>query len=113
MVNRDSSEQRDFARVKTDTSVPVYVEQEGVVTHAACNNLSASGMLITVDKEFPIGSELLVTLTSGTTISGELIARCMIVRSQLTAQKKYFLGLEIQEIIDDEGFCIKSLRKAG
>ncbi|MFT5421069.1 MAG: hypothetical protein ACI9D5_001824 [Candidatus Endobugula sp.] len=113
MGKRNYSEQRVSSRVKTNMSALVAVEHDGVVTQALCNDLSASGALLTVDKEFPIGSELLVTLTSGTTISGELIARCMIVRSQLTAQKKYFLGLEIQEIIDDEGFCIKSRRKAG
>ena len=111
MVNRDSSEQRDFARVKTDTSVPVYVEQEGVVTHAACNNLSASGMLITVDKEFPIGSELLVTLSSGISKFGELIARCTVVRLQTAPQNKYFLGLKIQAITDDTGYVIKSRRR--
>ncbi|MFT7387535.1 MAG: hypothetical protein ACI8VC_000775 [Candidatus Endobugula sp.] len=113
MGMRDYSEQRISARVKTYMSAAIVVQQEGIVSHACCHDLSASGVLLTVDKEFSIGSELLVTLTPGTSISGELIARCTIARSQLTPEDKYFLSLEIQEIIDNEGFAMKSHRKAG
>ncbi|MFT7389577.1 MAG: hypothetical protein ACI8VC_002846 [Candidatus Endobugula sp.] len=111
MEKEDYSDRRVSDRVKTNTLAPVYVEQDGVVTHAVCNDLSASGILLTVDKEFPIGSELLVTLSSETSKVGELIARCTVVRLQLAPQKKYFLGLEIQTIIDDKGNVINSRRK--
>jgi len=107
----DFLEQRASTRVKKNTLALLEVEQEGVVTHAVCNNLSASGMLLIVDKEFSIGSELLVTLTSDTSKTGALIARCTVVRLLLAPEEKYITGLEIQAIIDDKGYAIKSRRK--
>lgn len=106
MIERDYSEKRDFIRMKINTPAQVHVEQEGVITHAICNDLSGSGMLLTVDKVLPVDSELLVTLTPESIKGPTLTARCRIARSQQAAKDKCLLGLEIQEIVDEKGYQV-------
>ncbi len=102
MIDRDYSEKRNFIRMTINTPAEVHVEQEGVITTGICNDLSGSGMLLTVDKELPADSELLVTLQPSTSKGPSLQARCTIARYHQTADKKCLLGLEIQEIIDEK-----------
>lgn len=102
MIERDYSEKRNFIRMTINTPAQVHLEQEGVVTTGICNDLSGSGMLLTVDKELPVESELLVTLSPSNNKGPSLQARCTIARSQQAADNKYLLGLEIQEIIDEK-----------
>ncbi len=106
MIERDYSEKRDFIRMKINTPAQVHIEQEGVVTQAVCNDLSGSGMLLTVDKELPIDSELLVTLLPDGSKGPSLQARCTIARSQQAAKEGCLLGLEIQEIVDEKDIQI-------
>jgi hypothetical protein len=106
MTERDYSEKRNFIRMTINTPAEVHVEQEGVITTGICNDLSGSGMLLTVDKELPADSELLVTLQPSTSKGPSLQARCTIARYHQTADKKCLLGLEIQEIIDEKSIEI-------
>ena len=54
MIKRDYSEKRDFIRMTINTPVEVHSEQEGVVAQGVCNDLSGSGMLLTVNKVLPV-----------------------------------------------------------
>jgi hypothetical protein len=102
MIERDYSEKRNFIRMTINTPAQVQVEQEGVMTTGICNDLSGSGMLLTVDQALPVDSELIVTLTPGDSKGPSLQARCTIARSQQAADSKCLLGLEIQEIMNEK-----------
>ncbi len=102
MTKRDYSEKRNFIRMKIDTPAEVNIEQKGVTTYGICNDLSGSGMLITVDEDLPVDTELLVTLTPDSNFGPSLQARCTVTRSQQSAQSKHLLGLEIQEILEEK-----------
>ena len=102
MMKRDYSEKRNFIRMTVNTPVEVNVEHEGVIARGICNDLSASGMLLTVDKALPTDSELLVSLHPESNEEPILQARCTIARSIKVEDTAYILGLEIQAIISEE-----------
>jgi hypothetical protein len=105
MIERDYSEKRDFIRMIINTPARVHIEQDGIVTHGICHDLSGSGMLLTVNEQLPRHSELLVTLTPSN--KGPMLqARCTIARLQQSGKNKCLLGLEIQEIIDEKGIQV-------
>ena len=98
---RDYIEKRDFIRMKVNTQATVSVDQEDSVSQGICHDLSGSGMLLTLDKQLPLHSELCVTLKSEDGNGPSLTARCIIARLQQTANNKCLLGLEILEVIND------------
>lgn len=100
MLDREYTEKRDFIRMKVNAPANVSIEEDGVSADGICNDLSGSGMLLTIDQKLPIDSELLVTLSSGTGDEPMLQARCTIARLQQAADDKCLLGLEIQEILE-------------
>jgi len=102
MLNRDYIEKRDFIRMKVNTPANISIEEEGRTTKGICNDLSGSGMLLTIDQTLPIDSELLVTLSPENGDGPALQAKCTIARLQPAANNKCLLGLEIQEIIDEQ-----------
>lgn len=101
MLERNYAEKRGFIRMKVDTPAQIHVEQNGEITHGICHDLSGGGMLLTLDQELPVASELLVTLTTGSGSSVAMQARCTIARAQPAADDKCLLGVEIQEILGD------------
>ncbi|MFT6102133.1 MAG: hypothetical protein ACJATV_000840 [Granulosicoccus sp.] len=107
-MKRDYSEKRDFIRMTVNTPAKVQVEQQGIVTQGICNDLSGSGMLLTVDEDIPLENELLVTLMPKSSTEHMLQARCSVARSLKSADNKYVLGLEIIEILDDKDDAIDS-----
>lgn len=100
-MNTEYSEKRDFIRMKINTPAEVQVERDGTITQGICNDLSGSGMLLTVDEDLPVDSDLIVTVGESNSSGPSLRARCTIARSQPASDNKYLLGLEIQEIIDE------------
>ena len=102
MIAHDYLEKRNFIRMTINTPVQIHDEQQGGDISGICNDLSGNGMLLTVDQELPIESELLVTLCSPNHSGPSLQARCTIARHQPTADHQYLLGLEIQEIINEK-----------
>jgi hypothetical protein len=102
MIKRDYSEKRDFIRMTINTPAEVHVEQEGIVAQGVCNDLSGSGMLLTVNHVLPVNSELMVTLLPEDKNEPMFQARCIIARSLKAAEDKCLLGLEILEVIDDK-----------
>ena len=102
MLDRDYIEKRDFIRMKVNTPANISVEQDNLTAQGVCNDLSGSGMLLTIDQTLPLDSELLVTLSPETGNGPTLKAKCTIVRLQQAAENKCLLGLEIQEILDND-----------
>ena len=100
MLDRKYIEKRDFIRMKVNAPADVSVEEAGVSAKGICNDLSGSGMLLTIDQKIPLDSELLVTLSSGHGDEPMLQAKCTVARLQQAAEDKCLLGLEIQEILE-------------
>jgi hypothetical protein len=108
MIKHDYSEKRDFIRMTIDIPAEVHLEQEGIVAQGVCNDLSGSGMLLTVNRVLPVNSELLVTLQPEDRSAPMFQARCAIARSLKAAEDKCLLGLEILEVIDDKEIVVAS-----
>lgn len=103
MIKRDYSEKRDFIRMTINTPAAVQVVQNDVLTHGICNDLSGSGMLLTVDEDIAVDSELLVTLMPPEKNAPPMLqARCTVARSRQAADKQFLLGLEIIEILAEK-----------
>ncbi|MGS2718653.1 PilZ domain-containing protein [Eionea flava] len=108
MIKRDYSEKRDFIRMTINTPAEVILEQQNKTTQGVCNDLSGSGMLLTVDDMLPVNSELMVTLMPEGGAEPMLQARCSVARSLKAADNKCLLGLEILDIIDDKNRAMAS-----
>lgn len=102
MLDRNYVEKRDFIRMKVNTPAKVSVDQKGTMTEGICNDLSGSGMLLTLDQKLPMDSELLVTLCSEYGEGPTLQAKCTIARLQQAGGNKCLLGLEILEVLNEE-----------
>ncbi len=102
MIKRDYAEKRDFIRMTINAPAEIYVEEEGATAHGICNDLSGSGMLLTVDKELPTDSELVVSLNPKEENGPILQAKCAIARLRKVDEGCYLLGLEILKIMDNE-----------
>ena len=108
MIKRDYSEKRDFIRMTINTPAQVHVEQEGIAAQGVCNDLSGSGMLLTVNRVLPVNSELLVTLLPEDKSEPMFQARCAIARSLKATEDKCLLGLEILAVIDNKDIVAAS-----
>lgn len=102
MIKRDYSEKRNFIRMTINAPADIYVEQEACTAHGICNDLSGSGMLLTVDKALPTDSELVVSLNPNNENGPLLQARCAIARLRKVDEDCYLLGLEILNIIGED-----------
>ncbi len=91
------SEKRNFRRMKIDTIVCV-TNQAGQNFEGICKDLSGAGMLIEIDQQFPIGTELNVkivpTKPSGTAFS----TTAEVARVKSHSPGLYTIGLMIREI---------------
>jgi hypothetical protein len=108
MKERDYSEKRDFLRMTVKTPDEVQLEQQGIVTKGICNDLSGSGMLLTVSEALPVDSEILVTLMPDSSSEPMFQARCSVAMSLKLANAKCLLGLEILDIVDEKGVMVVS-----
>jgi c-di-GMP-binding flagellar brake protein YcgR len=101
--DRDYSEKRDFIRMKVNTTAEILIETDDEPTYKAiCTDLSGGGMSITIDKELPLNSEIIVTVTSDHSHSPMLKTRCNVARVQTQEDGSYSVGLKIKEIFKEE-----------
>ncbi len=107
-LNREYSEKRDFIRMKINAPAQVTMveedrtEEDNTVRNAVCHDLSGGGMLLTLDQELALDTELIVTVTSVHGHSPILQARCAVARVEQGPKQSYMLGLEIQEVIENK-----------
>jgi len=95
-------EKRNFIRMKINTPAEVSVVQGDSIIKGICNDLSGSGMLLTLDQKPPTECDLLVTVSVSDDNEPMLQARCSIARIQMAEGDKYLIGLEIEEFIEDK-----------
>jgi c-di-GMP-binding flagellar brake protein YcgR len=99
LLDRKYSEKRDFIRMKIDTPAEVTFVEEKISCNGICHDLSGGGMLLTLDREVKLDTELLVTVSTSHGHQPMISARCMVARIEPGPKKSYVLGLEINEVL--------------
>jgi len=99
---RGYTEKRNFIRMKINTPAEVSVEQDSNVIKGICNDLSGSGMLLTLDQEPPSDNDLIVTICESDKSEPILKARCSIARTLTAEDDKHLIGLEIEEFMEEQ-----------
>ncbi|MBX2808889.1 MAG: PilZ domain-containing protein [Cellvibrionaceae bacterium] len=94
------NEKRNFIRMQVDTPAQVSIEGNNTPCDGVCNDLSGGGMLLTINKELPLNTELVVTVSSLYGHNPMLQAKCRIARIESGPNDSCLLGLEIDEILN-------------
>jgi hypothetical protein len=94
-MQRNYDEKRQFIRMKVDTEVTLTVRDNGQQYSGLCKDLSGSGMLIEMDKDIPIGSNVDIRITSG---KNPFVADAQVARVKTAPGEKFIVGLKINDI---------------
>jgi len=100
LLDREYSEKRDFIRMKIDTPAEVTLVEQQLNCKGVCHDLSGGGMLLTIEREVKLDTELLVTVSTNHGHQPMLSARCIVARIEPGPRESYLLGLEISEVLD-------------
>jgi|SRR5690606_8382796 hypothetical protein len=97
------SEKRDFIRMTISAPLNARLSTEDAPTVAGviegqCKNLSGGGMLVLVNQELPLGTELDAEVASEHGHHPTLKARVRVVRSTSVEDNQFEVGLEIIEM---------------
>jgi len=98
-LTRDYTEKRDFIRMQVGSPIEI-TSEAGDSCLGTCIDLSGSGMLIEIDRALPLNSQLTAAVVSSHGHHPTLQAECSVARVEQTAKDSYFLGLEIQEVLN-------------
>jgi c-di-GMP-binding flagellar brake protein YcgR len=102
LLDRDFDEKRNFIRMKVDTPVQVKVSTDEAETTGICHDLSGGGMLLSLDNELALNTELTVTVISKHGHNPMMKARCSVARIEPHSANTSMIGVEILEIINDD-----------
>ncbi len=91
------SEKRSFRRMKIDTIVNI-TTRDGITIKGLCKDLSGAGMLIELNRQFPIGTELNVTISPSKGITSLFSAAAEVARIKPSSHGMFTVGLMIREI---------------
>lgn len=100
LLDREYSEKRNFIRMKIDTPAEITVLDQQESCQGVCHDLSGGGMLLTINKEVELDTELLVTVSTTHGHQPMLSARCVVSRVEPGPKQSYLLGLEINEVLE-------------
>ena len=100
ILDREYSEKRNFIRMQVNTPVKVNLAGEEFSYEGICRDLSGGGMLLTIEHEIPLNTELKVTVISEHGHSPMLEANCSVARLEPGPDSSYLLGLEIQQVLN-------------
>lgn len=92
------SEKRDFGRMGVECGMTFQVEGKDETHNGIARNLSASGLLITTDREVPVGTLLYVCIKPEKAIVPPLEASVEVLRVESPVAGSYELGVSIKEI---------------
>ena len=102
-INRHYTEKRNFIRMQVDTPATVTLSTSGgqrEICNGICHDLSGGGMLLTLDKQLAVDTEVFVSITTNHGHQPTINARCSVSRVQLGPKKTYLHGLSITEIVN-------------
>lgn len=100
LLNREYSEKRNFIRMKIDTPAEITLIDQQLSCRGVCHDLSGGGMLLTIDQEVELDTELMVTVSTNHGHQPMLTARCAVARVEPGPRDSYLLGLEINEVLN-------------
>ena len=96
MSERNYTEKRNFIRMKVDTPVDLVIAGSAARTvKAICKDLSGTGMLVETEEALELGTELVVSITTG---KNPFEADAEVTRSRTATNGKFIIGLKIKEI---------------
>lgn len=104
LTDKTYSEKRDFIRMTISAPLNARLSTEEApaaaeVIEGQCKNLSGGGMLILVNQDLPMATELNAEVASEHGHNPTLKARVRVVRSTPLGEGQFELGLEIIEMI--------------
>jgi len=98
-LSRDYTEKRSFIRMQVGS--PIEVETElGTRHQGKCIDLSGGGMLVEIDQALEISSQLTASVISTHGHNPTLQAQCSVTRVEQTGKDTFYIGLEIQEVLN-------------
>jgi len=98
LYSRTWDEKRDFIRMKVDTKITLSPDNSDKSIIAFCRDLSGTGMLIEVNKEFDAGETCKTSLPSSNDAFPALDATIKVLRCTQISDDKYYLGTEIVDM---------------
>jgi len=98
-LSRDYTEKRSFIRMQVGSPIELKTES-GTCHQGKCIDLSGGGMLVEIDQALEISSHVTASVISGHGHNPTLQAQCSVTRVEQTGKESYFLGLEIQEVLN-------------
>ena len=100
MLDREYSEKRNFIRMQVNTPVKVSLADEESSYEGICRDLSGGGMLLTIDQELALNTQLSVSVISEHGHSPVLEANCSVARIEPGPNSSYLVGLEILQVLN-------------
>lgn len=94
-ADRDYDEKRDFIRMRMNAQAHIFVDGEAAPLNALCQDFSAVGMSLIMDKPLPIGSVIRVVIESPNEQLSSLDAQAEVVRCDAEGSQ-YRHGVEIR-----------------
>lgn len=98
-LSRDYTEKRSFIRMQVGSAIEIKTET-GDNYKGKCIDLSGGGMLIEIDQALEVNTQITASVVSQHGHSPTLQAECSVARVEQTGKNAYFLGLEIQEVLN-------------
>lgn len=97
-IDRSFNEKRDFIRMRINS--PVAISQDGNAYTGVCKDLSGAGMLIEIDHEFVVGSNVEIAIPQKSETHLPFNAVAEVSRVEAGAGDTYIVGLSITDIQD-------------
>ncbi len=98
--NAARKEKRSFIRMEVNTPAKITVIANNQEETGVCKNLSGNGMLLELNTDYPIGSEIVVHVTSELENGPSLDASCTVMRvEKFEDNENYSVGIVIDKIL--------------
>lgn len=99
-LTRDYTEKRNFIRMQVGSPIELTTESGDTYT-GTCIDLSGGGMLVEIEQALEANSQLIATVISSQSHGPTLKAECSVARVEQTGKKSYYLGLMIEQILNE------------
>jgi len=98
-IDKGFSEKRDFIRMKISAPLSAKLSHDEGVIEGLCRDLSGGGMQVETRTLIPVGTDLVVEISSDHGHNPTLHAKAKVARCSGDNESGFQLGLEIVEII--------------
>ena len=98
-IDKGFSEKRDFIRMKISAPLSAKLSSDEGVIEGLCRDLSGGGMQVDTQTHIPVGTELVVEISSDHGHNPTLHAKAKVARCADDSNGGYSIGLEIVEIL--------------